>query len=133
MTREIKFRAWTDNLKDWWEMYYQYLDKYLNPIFTPAWYWLNNPTLKIMQYTWLKDKNWKEIYEGDIFIIKTMQTAISFEWQKVIWVVTLLEWIYWILGNDFFFPLRERNNERKIIWNIYENPDLLPTNQPDDK
>jgi hypothetical protein len=56
MTREIKFRAWTDNLKDGGAMYYQRLTDYLTPVFSPAGYGLFNPTLKIMQFTGLLDK-----------------------------------------------------------------------------
>jgi len=66
--KEIKFRAWTDNVKKGGEMYYQYVDRALSysPLFSPAGYGLLNPSLKIMQSTGLNDMHGREIYEGDI-------------------------------------------------------------------
>lgn len=64
MSREIEFRYWT-----WYEMvepiieWYERVNNYLNS--------LEN----IMQYTWLKDKNWKKIFEGDIVCEK--ETVMS--------------------------------------------------------
>jgi len=75
MTKELKFRAWTDNLKNGGEMYYQREDQYFNPLFSPAGYGLLNPSLKLMQFTGLKDKNGKEAYEGDI-----VSTPHFFNW-----------------------------------------------------
>ena len=57
MSREIKFRAWSKN------------SKVMSKVFTimEAFdYTAGKPENNIMQYTGLKDKNKKEIYEGDI-------------------------------------------------------------------
>lgn len=72
MSREIKFRAWEDN-----KMYYQVRCGGMFdgiPTAPDVWDegagdWSNltgQPYTKVMQYTGLKDKNGKEIYEGDI-------------------------------------------------------------------
>lgn len=125
--KELKFRAWTDNLKDKWEMYYQYSSEHSSPIFTPVWYWLLNPTLKLMQYTWLKDKNWKEIYIWDI--LKVTKAYNSYTWMnsEIYWnyKVQVKEkqclWFYLEWWNEWIY----KGTEFEIIGNIYENPELL--------
>jgi hypothetical protein len=108
MYREIKFRAWDKKemkmkinlrLSDLW-IYYE--DVGLNNIF-------NNDDIIFLQYTWLKDKNWKEIYEGDIVLYNW-----EYPQEKP------------IIINEIYDVIREELDEKcLIIWNIYENPDLL--------
>ena len=79
--------------------------------------------LVIMQSTGLKDKNGKEIFEGDILDYNGRKALVR-------WHGSYASFIY-----RFVDELQKRNAERKplylaymkceIIGNIYENPDLL--------
>ena len=68
----------------------------------------------IMQYTGLKDKNGKEIYEGDIVYIPDMKFEVKFR-----------ETICWDCGGNYTGMGYEISEAYEIIGNIYENPELL--------
>jgi uncharacterized phage protein (TIGR01671 family) len=76
MSREIKFRAW--NGEEMISPDYITRDGYG--------YWKENSILttskELMQYTGLKDKNGKEIYEGDI--VKKIKTDIVPEFTGIV-------------------------------------------------
>lgn len=128
MERDIKFRAW-DN----WE--FKYFDFDLledRKVYVSDENCNSVVNCKVMQYTWLKDKNWKEIYEGDIlkYINKT-----KCKWDDLIinqLVFNKTQHRYWIwkgknCGNDINLSVYLTPNNCKrieIIWNIYENPEL---------
>lgn len=119
--REIKFRWYSISNK---KMFNNFL---INCEWIPT-YWWNMPTFELMQFTWLKDKNWKEIYEGDILLIwdaidnnhinpcyhQRNEKVIFHNWCFKITNTYILDWrpeyISWIY---------------EVIGNIYENPNLL--------
>lgn len=76
--------------------------------------------IKIMQYTGLKDKNGKEIYEGDI---------VGFKWTKRLYVVTYRVYdASFILENDEWeetIHLSLDKDDFEVFGNIHENPELL--------
>jgi uncharacterized phage protein (TIGR01671 family) len=116
--REIKFRAWNISKK---EMFYYGLSNhgdflpniniYGKLTFLGTDY---NDECYLMQYTGLKDKNGKEIYEGDILRVEGADNPIN----KVYWGE-----LGWELDRITLFTAREYRKE--VIGNIYENPELL--------
>ena len=73
------------------------------------------------QYTGLKDKNGKEIYEGDI--IK------YFVWEHKLTLTMNVVWLKkgWFITDGFYYELPEQWNvhEAEVIGNIHDNPELV--------
>ena len=127
--REIKFRAWDKDYKKIINV--DEIDLFLNQIR----YWkdldeepimLNKGDFELMQFIGLKDKNGKEIYEGDILEVE------SHGGKEVVEV----KWNEGYAGWDFFkgeeyCPLTDYKDmmgfdlNAKIIGNKFENPELL--------
>ncbi len=114
--RQIKFRAWDNKNKvmlkmeeilDW--------DRLLN-------YPNEFPDIIIMQFTGLKDKNGKEIYEGDIII-----DSLNPKYELVIESKKVENSDGWEtnLSMGFDFEQLNRNDKMEVIGNIYENPELI--------
>jgi len=109
-----------------------------SPDITGEWTWEmdENPTDNyiIMQYTGLKDKNGKEIYEGDILHLKCTKRNWPDE-PSVFYRNEYVEWfqsfgfVGWRLRNKSLHmeikPSALSNMEAEIIGNIYEHSELL--------
>lgn len=126
--RKIKFRAWSVKQKQmldpehltvvFWKGYYSvrlpdimYFDKYI---------YERNPDPVLMQYTGLKDKNGKEIYEGDILRAKKYtlkRNKAGSNYKTVVW-----RHAHGGTGFNISFKI---SNVYELIGNIYENPELV--------
>ena len=126
--REIKFRAWDkiENKMLYWHTNMEAV-KDANP-YDAGDEWTESCIL--LQYIGLKDKNGKEIYEGDILEYDGEKCPHC---KKLIYDNHELYTITWNIKDASFVCENEDNFMSPCIWhidmiiigNIYENPELL--------
>jgi uncharacterized phage protein (TIGR01671 family) len=75
---------------------------------------------EIMQYTGIKDKNGKEIYEGDIIRVDWFGWVAEVKWDG-----DNGRFIGFTFGNERKIVYVDREPKVEVIGNIYENPELL--------
>ena len=127
MNREIKFRVWSTSGSRWVEDVRIDSQGGLYPTLANGDYDWNIDCLRLVvqQYTGLKDRNGKEIYEGDICRLVPFEDYKHSEHmvgdRQVVWIdyhacFYFADWV----------PLHWGGFESiEIIGNIYENPELI--------
>lgn len=129
MNREIKFRFWTGGMmlkvtKITWEGRYMPI-AWIDGEWNGASYGMDKGRGVLLEYTGLKDKNGKEIYEGDI-LQDSKKVRAQIRWCEDMQM----------LGSGFYalsikpetpFDAYERSwlDIAEVIGNIWETPELL--------
>jgi uncharacterized phage protein (TIGR01671 family) len=117
--REIKFRAWDSIQKNWTKSPYPIAAQFSE---TEVGFDDDQGKYILMQYTGLKDKNGKEIYEGDIvcyvdnIVVENIGGYYRTEPEGIFVEVKI---------PDIYLFDESLYEELEIIGNIYENPDLI--------
>ena len=123
MSKEIKFRAWIEDIGEmvYGDEEYHFIvysdgqvDYTSNDIEAANW---GREQLKVMQFTGLRDKDGREVYEGDIVRISDGDD----------WEIGMDEIVY----NAPCFEFKKDNGLQidsrivEVIGNVFENPNLL--------
>lgn len=136
--REIKFRAWDG--KKWLtegsddvigidlqgDLFKAYSTSCENPV-----RYLDGAGIILMQYTGLKDKNGKEIYEGDVVegtpyitIGKKIKAVVIWNNAKAMYQVKEIT-NHECPDYEYLFEALREYHQTEVIGNIHENPELL--------
>lgn len=123
--REIKFRAWDKRMQKM--IYPNVCNRWVGaehsyyPIVIESYEIAHPFDFDLMQFTGLRDKNGKEIYEGDIVTTGTdspRTIVVMYDEEKAAFNSLERGEPLWIYG-------RANDAQREVIGNIHENPEMV--------
>lgn len=126
--RSIKFRAWTtdkqtryrpNRMWSWEEISIECISDFWK---FEKMLWSTDDAIVLMQFTGLKDRDGKEVYEGDLIDFAGLK-PLRIEWRNAGFAAPLLPYEKSdpiALTKEGFAAFAE------VIGNIYENPELVP-------
>ena len=149
MTREIEFRAWHKKASGmtWWDVFKKFfygeeiaiqeklhvIPDYPNESISldkgiKTYHYRNGPHMdifnhhewEVMQYTGIKDKNGKMIFEGDIV---KRRHHVTIDYVEDIDTIIFNDGCFWLRNcrHDLWLSV----NEIEVIGNLHENPELI--------
>ena len=126
--REIKFRVWVKDRKEIFEVILiDYVTKKVTYLLERIGHLLNIRhdkfnDVELMQYTGLKDKNGKEIYEGDIVKLRANHGIGVIKYSNE-WGAFVVEYVkskpLVVLGMSYY------KEDIEVIGNVHKNPELM--------
>lgn len=127
-----RFRAWHNELgrmmsiSDMWFNVDSLGEIGLNDAVMNDYITVSPDEIKLMQSTGLKDKNGKEIFEGDILTSQNYPVKGVVEFRTDLGL-----WVHYLKGYNYFEYLGNVAGSKEIIGNIYENPEFVKDKEVD--
>lgn len=124
-----KFRAWHNELgrmmsiSDMWFNFDSLGEIGLNDAVMNDYITVSPDEIELMQSTGLKDKNGKEIFEGDIVDYKGRKAVIKWHGSYASFIYRFVDELN--KRSAEWYPLYLAYLKCEVIDNIYENPELL--------